>query len=370
MNSDKKRLLILVLSLLISSIITLFIPSPYSGLVLSIFLITFVILFIFLVKKKKVFSVYKREVLFIFIGAGLVYLTIYYLTGIKFLFYDVNPINLLYEGLPLLIAVVCVEILRTIILSQEYKPTSIICFFAFVMVDISLATKVLEINSFNVFMDLIGLTLLPSIMGNVLYHSTTKDYGLYPNLAYRAILALPSLVIPIVPGTPDSIISLINLIYPLILLGLISLLYKKKDKVAVKKKNKVVAPIVLGVVIALALSFTLLISNQFKIGALVIATESMTGELNKGDFVIFEKIDQNDELEKGNIIVFEKNKNYIVHRIVEIENIDNEERYYTKGDANENMDEGYIVRSEIVGITHFKISYLGYPTLWLRDLFD
>jgi signal peptidase len=131
-----------------------------------------------------------------------------------------------------------------------------------------------------------------------------------------------------------------------------------------------VAPIVLGVVIALALSFTLLISNQFKIGALVIATESMTGELNKGDFVIFEKIDQNDELEKGNIIVFEKNKNYIVHRIVEIENIDNEERYYTKGDANENMDEGYIVRSEIVGITHFKISYLGYPTLWLRDLFD
>ena len=96
----------------------------------------------------------------------------------------------------------------------------------------------------------------------------------------------------------------------------------------------------------------------------------MTGELNKGDFVIFEKIDNNDELKEGTIIVYQQNDNYIVHRLVGIENIDSEDRYYTKGDANENNDAGYITRSDIIGVTQFKLSYLGYPTLWFRELFD
>ena len=61
---------------------------------------------------------------------------------------------------------------------------------------------------------------------------------------------------------------------------------------------------------------------------------------------------------------------YVVHRLVGIENIDNEDRYYTKGDANEDNDPGYITRSDIVGVTKFKLSYFGYPTLWLRELFD
>ena len=55
---------------------------------------------------------------------------------------------------------------------------------------------------------------------------------------------------------------------------------------------------------------------------------------------------------------------------IEIKQINGETRYYTKGDANEGMDDGYIVQSQIVGITNFKIAYLGYPTIWIRDIFN
>lgn len=369
MNSDKKNLLILTISLLISSIITLFIPSSVSRYVLTICLIVLTILFIFLVKKRKIFSIYKEQVLYIFIGAGLVYLTLYYLTGVKFGFYKTNLLDLLYEGLPLLISVICIEIIRNIIVSQENKMANILGFVSFVVADVVLLANLKDIKSFYVFMDLICITLLPSIMSNVLYHNSSKDYGYFPCIGLRIVLVIPTLFIPFIPSTPDSLISMLNLVYPLILLEIINLLYQKKKKLAIDKSFKF-SPVIIGVLIAASVAFTLLVSNQLDYGALVIATESMTGELNKGDFVIFEKIDNNDELKEGMIIVYQKNDSYIIHRLVGIENIDYEDRYYTKGDANENNDTGYITRSDIVGVTQFKISYLGYPTLWLRELFD
>ena len=110
----------------------------------------------------------------------------------------------------------------------------------------------------------------------------------------------------------------------------------------------------------------MLISNHFRFGALVIATESMTGELNKGDIVVF---DQDDDhiVTEGEIIVFEKDGMSVVHRVVKIEHINGTTRYYTKGDANETEDFGYITKSNIKGVVKAKLPYFGYPTLWLRS---
>ena len=113
---------------------------------------------------------------------------------------------------------------------------------------------------------------------------------------------------------------------------------------------------------------SMLVSNQFKYGSLVIATESMTGELNKGDVVIFESYNDH-AVQEGQVIVFESNDSMIVHRVVKIEIINGITRYYTKGDANEDWDSGFILDSNIVGIANYKLPYLGYPTLWLRSLF-
>ena len=54
--------------------------------------------------------------------------------------------------------------------------------------------------------------------------------------------------------------------------------------------------------------------------------------------------------------------------VVAIERIGNETRYYTKGDANDDWDVGYRTDQDIVGLTDIKLAYVGYPTLWLRDL--
>ena len=148
-------------------------------------------------------------------------------------------------------------------------------------------------------------------------------------------------------------------------------LYEKKRKYALGNTSRFlrILSIILTIcVLVIMIGTVMLISNQFKYGLLVIATESMTGEINKGDVVIFEDY-ENQSIKEGQVIVFERYGNMIVHRVVDIEIINGNARYYTKGDANEDRDSGFITDAEIRGVASKKIPFIGYPSLWVRQLF-
>jgi len=118
-------------------------------------------------------------------------------------------------------------------------------------------------------------------------------------------------------------------------------------------------------------SFILLVSCQFRFGILVIASPSMTGEINKGDAVVFESYEHCDGVKENDIIVFSKDgKKNIVHRITAINTVNGQRQYITKGDANEDIDAGFVTDGQIVGIVRFKVLYIGYPSLWLREIFN
>ena len=113
---------------------------------------------------------------------------------------------------------------------------------------------------------------------------------------------------------------------------------------------------------------TMLVSCQFRYGVLVVGSESMTGVINKGDVTIFESYHKQN-VRKGDIIIFKYKDVQMVHRVVEIRNVNNEVRYYTKGDVNRDNDSDYRVSKDIVGISKVRIRYVGIPTLWLHSLF-
>ena len=58
----------------------------------------------------------------------------------------------------------------------------------------------------------------------------------------------------------------------------------------------------------------------------------------------------------------------IVHRVIDQRLMGEETRYYTKGDANQQEDDGYTERKNIFGKVKAKIPYIGYLTLWINDL--
>jgi signal peptidase len=113
----------------------------------------------------------------------------------------------------------------------------------------------------------------------------------------------------------------------------------------------------------------MLVSCEFKYGLMVIGSGSMTGTINEGDAVIFESYEE-QPVHTGQVIIFDYKNIKAVHRVIKIVNVNGETRYYTKGDANKEQDDGYITKDDIYGLVKVRIKYIGHPTLFVKELFE
>ena len=372
--TDRKVLRIVLLSALIALLIIFFIPFDTVGRVLAAFLISAIAIvsYIFL-KKRSILSINTKQVVMIVTVIALSVIMVYYLLGLKFGFIN-NPYAWRFSVFfnrffPTLAVIVGSEIIRYVVRAQESRSADALIYISLVLAEMLVcSTASVAISSFDNFMDLVALTMLPAMLSNLLYHYIVIRYGVLPNVIYRCITTLYIYVIPITPRVSDSLVAFATLFIPLAINLFIDILFEKKKRYALQKKSKLTVPITV-IAVALMLGAVMVVSNQFRIGAYVIATPSMTGELNVGDAAIYERYDEQTIIE-GQVIVFEKNDLVVIHRVADIQIINGQKRYYTKGDANDYLDSGFIYDSDIVGLVNYKIPYIGYPTLWLRGLFD
>ena len=373
MPRDKKILYAISISLLtLLSLILLIIPASSSRYTAAILLLAFVGLCHFFIKKRIVLSYNKKQVLGLMTVVSLVYVMLLYISGLHFGFmssYSSFGKSLYSLILPSTIIIITIEIIRRVMLAQKNKTVSVLCFISCVFADVLMLYSLNGVQTFNKFMDIVGLTFLPAITANALYHYVSSKFGPLPNIVYRLIITLYAYILPKIPALTEVLLSLIKLILPMIVYAFIAGLYEKKRRFALAKRKNKVAYIAVAFTVILMISIVMLISCQFKYGALVIATESMTGELNKGDVTIYEAYD-GQEIQLGQVIVFKRRDSRVVHRVVNKENVDGTVRYYTKGDIYDELDEGYVLENDIVGLAQVKVPYIGYPTIWLRSLFN
>ena len=374
--TDKKTIQIVSVSVFAALLLALFLPLGESGRIVAAILLLPAAVFVpLLIKKREIYSINKNQVLMIMTVIALVYVMLYYLSGLKFGFY-LNPYKLSFNILlkyilPIAAIIACTEIIRAVMMAQQSKLAKVFCYFACVAADVLIVSNIPSVTSFNRFMELVAGALLPAILSNFLYQYLSKRYGIYPGLVFRAITTLHLYIFPVRSGIAETLVNFVRLLLPIAIYLFIDSLYEKKKRFALGNTSRVarIASTVLTVVVLIILTGTvMLVSNQFKYGALVIATDSMTGELNRADVAIFERYDDH-AVEQGQVIVFDKDNVVTVHRVAKIEIINGVTRYYTKGDANEDNDAGFIVDSDIVGVVNYKVPYLGYPTLWMRSLF-
>lgn len=372
MNTDRKVLYYISSISLAALLLSLFLPGEYSGrITAAILLLPISAVSYLFIKKRRILSIYKNQILIIMSVTAVLVVSVLYLVGLSFGFYknayarlELVPTHVL----PIAGIITLIELYRHKVCVVGDKLASVLCYVSAVAADVLIFGNVYSVTSFNKFMELMGLVLLPSVIANLLYHYITVRYGPYPNVVYRLVTTLYVYVIPVKPDVSDSLIAFAKLFIPIIIYLFIDALYEKKRRYALVKKSKL-STVLTVLAVAIMTFVVMLISNQFQYGTLVIATDSMTGEINKADAVIFEKYDDQIII-KGQVIAFEKNDSVIVHRVVGIEYVNGQTRYYTKGDINTANDSGYITKAEIMGVVEFKIPYIGYPTLWLRSLFD
>ncbi len=370
--TDKKALYILSTLIGGLSLLLLVLPFDYSILQPICLFLPASLAVGFFIRKKKVFSINKHQVFLVVAVSVLLRILIHYLLGLSFgmarraVAFNWQQLLFSIGGSALVIG--SSEFIRGVLIGQKEKWASIMAFLIGVSSDILLVSNLTLPKSMNLFMDMVGLTVIPAIIGNVLYQYLAKRYGIASSLFMRFALTVYPVIIPYITFTPEAIVAFGEIALPIFLYLFVSLLYERK-RVTHRRQKKLLSAVYTTLSAVLMTLTVMLISCQFLFGALVIGTESMTGELNVGDVAVFERYD-GQVIEVGDVIVFKSGSSRIIHRVVEITNIGNDLRYITQGDANEDPDMGSRSPADVIGLVRFKVAYVGYPTVWLNDLFS
>lgn len=371
MKKDKLKVYALQGILLIILSFTLFVSDIYNRIILASIMLFCSILTWGWIKKRKVPSVHSKKVTTLMILFAIIYLIAFYIMGLYFGYYKASirfsMWAIINHIIPIAVIIISSEVMRNVLLAQNTRLSKFITFVIMVLIDLIVYTDIYDTNTYEEFVQLVGFTFFASAACNLLYNYTSSRYGYNGNVIYRLITVLYVYIIPYIPNVYMFFRSILRMIYPYIIYLVLEYTFSKTNMIvaAEDKRKQLVSKIILAILIII---FAMLISCQFKYGILVIGSGSMTGTINKGDAICFEQY-EGQELSIRDVVVFNKDKLRIVHRIVDTEKINGEVRYFTQGDANAKQDDGYITGKDVVGVFKFRILYIGYPSIWIRDIF-
>ena len=380
----KDRLKIYILELLLVAILffTLFASNINLRWFLAIILLVFMFVVYFLIKKRGIKSVYDKQVLILMLIFALIYLGIFYLLGVTYYGFEktkyIFTIKSIYRYIiPTTIIIICSEIIRFILISQDgsfkikgkqVSFSGVLIYLSMILIDYIIYANIYNLNNLDDFLSAIGFVLFATMSNNLLFNYLSKRFGPKSIILFRLVTVLYIYIFPVIPSVYLFLRTFLRMLYPFIIYLVIERTYAKSSFVVSfkDKKKNIFSTFSLLVFVTLLI---MLISCQFKYGIIVIGSDSMTGTINRGDAIIFKRYDHKEKIKKDEIVLFDFNGLKTIHRVVEIKNVNGRDRYYTKGDANKNMDNKYRFIDEIDGVYLFKIKYIGKPTLWLRSLF-
>ena len=370
MAIDKKKTIVFELLLIIALVICAFFSSKNIPIILAGLTLISALIVSFMLKKRQKTLTNTKQVVKVLTAFALIYLALFYTLGIYTGYYKnamkLTIINIAKYIVPIIVTIISTEILRDKLLTINSKVSKTLVLIMTVLIEVNLYGYIYDISNLNDFLIMIGFITFSAISSNLLYNYLSPKYGYKPIIVYRLITTLYMYILPIIPDVYVYFRTFFRMIFPLVLYSYIENYYNSdKELVRVQDKRKDNTSIAFTFIL---LTFLIcLVSCKFTYGALVIGSGSMTGNIDKGDVVVFKN--ENDNLDIGDVIVFKKDNIKVVHRIVKIEYNDDAYQYYTKGDANQNIDDGYITKEDVMGKVKFRIIKIGKPTLWLRDQF-
>lgn len=377
-----KRSQIIVIGLLTFMLFALlfnsFITKIFSRYSICVFIFLLDVIAYFLLGFEKNKSRYNKDIILSLI----IYITIYYISiylfglfiGFSKNVYNFDFVSIINNIVPVIILIFVSEILRYIINSKikdSYLLLSL-SLIVFTMIDITFTLNATNFGDFYTVLKVIGLFVLPSLGKNFLFTYLSVKVGFKPNMVYRYLMDIPKYILPIIPNFGAYVESIIYIAFPILVFIIIYNNLKKVDRKVnkiIKSKKSKKTIITYYIIIPLLIITVALTSGYFKYQAIVVATGSMSPNINKGDIVVVKKLSDNEirNLKIGDILVFNRENKIVVHRIYKIYSSGDEIFFKTKGDNNNAPDSYLIEIHEILGIVKLKVRYIGYPTVALYE---
>jgi len=372
---QKFKFIYTIQTLLILYLVYALISNKFANnrIIPALIILVFTIIVSLVIKKKNVASHDSKKVTKLMVICAISYLLLYYVLGtITGFLKNIEPLDLRLFArviLPIGTMIICEEIIRYKLLTIKTKLSLILTFIIAIVIDILIYSNSYDLSLLDNFLTFAGYVTISSICMNILYNFISKRYGYRPIIIYRLITILYYYIIPIHPDVYMFFRTIARMFYPVIVYKVLENNLNFKEEMQVKqKRNKQTTGLIVLLIVSIPL--VMLISCKFMYGAVVIGSSSMTGTIDKGDVIVYKEIEKNEKVNEGDVVIFNKNGSRVVHRVVQITKVNNVYRYYTQGDANPTMDVWYVVDNEIIGKVKFKIIKIGFPTIWLNEMFD
>lgn len=317
----------------------------------------------------------KNTILINIIVICLVWLIVQFLSAFVFALAKQNhPSNyLLLRFLPAIVTLISSEMIRSNLICKSGRNKIIILIstlFVTLIGGLFLMSEWSFLNNLR-FTQFLFINLIPWLFSSAFLSFLVYKTGWQPAVAYRALTELPIMLLPIYTDFGNFAFSVVKLIFPIICYILIYRITLERQKpVAYKYHSKLLRITGLSITVILTVALIMLFSGLFKYYPLAIASGSMSPSIKIGDLVIVEKLSspQIITLKAGDTIVFSKSDRKVLHRIVSV-SVDHLHgtTFITKGDANNAPDPWVVEESEVIGTSNFKLSFIGYPTLWVNQ---
>ncbi len=371
------KIFIFEIILLIIMVLNCFIFKIKNTYEIVSILLLFLIISIFLIGYEKNNYRNKKDVILNVLISLLIYYFITYFLGIFFGFvktgYSLKIANIIKNIFPIFLIILVSEVLRYIILSKTKKSIFhiFLCFIIFVVVDINISIYLYNITSNLDILKVICYIIIPSITKNILLTYMTLKVGYTSSLIYRFITELNIYLVFIFPNFGEYINTILITVLPIIILFKVNNMFSYYEIRKIKSSSYNKKKIILYSFITFILLITVILtSGLFKYEALAIGSSSMSPNINVGDVVIVKKIDsfRINTIKEGDILVYTHDNKIIVHRVVKKITKNENNNFITKGDNNDSYDSWIVDEDDIVGVSIFKIKYLGMPTVMLNDL--
>lgn len=370
------NMILLVLFVFLATNIAYYKQTSYLFCSIALLIPLAIIIFIYGYERKK--RRYMYELIFHIFAYSLLFILFTYFLGIFIGFtksiykFDLN--NILQNVLPYLLLIAVSEIFRyEIVRKGDGSPTSyVLITLILIMIDMCLFLTTYDLSTGDGQIKYICSIILPSIFKNIVLLYFSKKGGPLPSLIYRIMFDLRLVLLPIFPDFGLYFECTINCILPVVFFFLFQFSIKNDEKnnnegVNVRKKFLHRYLFALVLIIA-ALTVNILASGYFKYSLIAIGSGSMSPKIEKGDAVLYRRLDKDEDPAVGDILVFKKDHKTVVHRIIEMVDTGKSGKvYYTKGDANESPDGYPIERKDMLGIVMLRIKYIGIPSVFIGE---
>jgi len=311
--------------------------------------------------------IYKDIIIFV-----LLYIILYYLLGF-IVGFQKSPLNysifnIIKNMLQYVLLKIIMEIVKYYLIKENNTKIFIIIvtiFFIIINIDINYFFDMIE-QPKELF-KYISSNIIPVTMYGITGTYIIKNSSLKSNLLLQVIPFSLTYIFPFAPNLDWYLYGVFHTIYLLIVYMYIYYEIEKRDKTEKIAKGNILSLIPIITMFLVLILFVLGIFAYVPIGVM---SNSMKPYFERGDIVVYKKIKNVNDLKINDVICYQLADIKVMHRIANIDIIDNKKYFSTKGDNLIAKDALKVKEEQIIGTIEFTIPGLGYPSVWLYEILN